>query len=230
MTVLQIVSSVAQTLSPLLYAAFIIVIYFQLRAARESVREVRQEFLAGGRPVVAVHDEFDHETRALSLAVENVGQGPAKDIDFHFSHPIESSDGVVVSGLPLFTIGLTSLSPGARITCYWDDLDDQMTFLRKNRLAGEDFRVTVSYIDLPGTRTTRPERSPGTEEEPSLPDKRGPPTADAGCATRRRCLGVGGLLVAPAPACCMRLALRLAHWRDRTRGHRRSSPWTWRAR
>lgn len=150
MTVLQIVSSVAQTLSPLLYAAFIIVIYFQLRAARESVREVRQEFLAGGRPVVAVHDEFDHETRALSLAVENVGQGPAKDIDFHFSHPIESSDGVVVSGLPLFTIGLTSLSPGARITCYWDDLDEQMTFLRKNGLDGEDFHVTVRYSDLPG--------------------------------------------------------------------------------
>jgi hypothetical protein len=45
---LETVASVAQTLSPLLYAAFIVVIWFQLRAARESVREVRQEFLAGG--------------------------------------------------------------------------------------------------------------------------------------------------------------------------------------
>ena len=62
MPALEIVASVAQTLSPLLYAAFIVVIWFQLRAARESVREVRQEFLAGGRPVVAVHDEFDHGT------------------------------------------------------------------------------------------------------------------------------------------------------------------------
>ncbi|GAA4924177.1 hypothetical protein EV188_105247 [Actinomycetospora succinea] len=150
MSALQVIASVAQTLSPLLYAAFIVVIWFQLRAARESVREVRQEFLAGGRPVVAVHDEFDHASRALSLAVENVGQGPAKNISFTFSRPIESSDGVEISGLPVFTIGLTSLSPGARITCFWDDLDDQMTFLRKNGLDGEDFQVTVCYTDLPG--------------------------------------------------------------------------------
>ncbi|MEJ2889154.1 hypothetical protein [Actinomycetospora aeridis] len=152
MPALQVITSVAQTLSPVLYAAFIVVIWFQLRAARESVREVRQEFLAGGRPVVAVHDEFDHATRALSLAVENVGQGPAKNISFVFSRPIESSDGVEISGLPVFTIGLTSLSPGARITCFWDDLDDQMAFLRTNGLDGEDFQVSVEYTDLPGAR------------------------------------------------------------------------------
>jgi hypothetical protein len=44
---LEIVASVAQTLSPLLYAAFIVVIWFQLRAARESVREVRQSSSPG---------------------------------------------------------------------------------------------------------------------------------------------------------------------------------------
>ncbi|PVZ09094.1 hypothetical protein [Actinomycetospora cinnamomea] len=152
MQVLQVVSTIAQTVSPLLYGAFIVVIWFQLRAARESVQEVRQEFLAGGRPVVAVHDEYDHATRALSLAVENVGQGPAKSISFAFSHPIESSDGVVVSGLPLFSIGLTSLSPSARITCWWDHLDDQMAFLRENGLDGEDFQVTVHYTDLTGAQ------------------------------------------------------------------------------
>jgi hypothetical protein len=90
---LTIVTSIAQVLSPLLYAVFIVVIYFQLREARSSVREVQQEFLAGGRPVVAVHDEYDHETGTLNLAVENVGQGPAKDISFSFSRPIQASDG-----------------------------------------------------------------------------------------------------------------------------------------
>jgi hypothetical protein len=150
MSVLNVVSSVAQTLSPLLYAAFIVVVYFQLRAAKSSVSEVQQEFLAAGRPVVAVHDEFDHETRGLNLAVENVGHGPAKDISFVFSHPLESSDGTRISDLPLFRIGLTSLAPGARITCYWDDLDDQLRHLRSNGLPGEDFTVTVRYTDLPG--------------------------------------------------------------------------------
>jgi hypothetical protein len=149
-SVLTLVVNVAQILSPLLYAVFIVVIWFQLRAAHASVREVREEFLAAGRPVVAVHDEYDHATDALSLAVENVGQGPAKDIQFEFSHEIESSDGIVISKLPLFTIGLTSLSPGARITCYWDDLPAQMSFLRSRGLAGDDFTVQVRYTDLPG--------------------------------------------------------------------------------
>lgn len=147
---LTTVSDAAQVLSPLLYAAFIVVIYFQLRAARDSVHEVRQEFLAAGRPVVAVHDEYDHDSNGLSLAVENVGQGPAKEIAFSFSHPIESSDGVVISELPLFTIGLTSLAPGARITCYWDDLDDQIELLRDRGLEGSDFSVSVRYLDLTG--------------------------------------------------------------------------------
>jgi hypothetical protein len=150
--ILTTVTDVAQVASPLLYAAFIVVIYFQLRAARESVREVRQEFLAAGRPVVAVHDEYDHATDELSIAVENVGQGPAKDISFSFSRPVESSDGAVISDLPLFTIGLTSLSPGARLTCYWDDLHDQLDLLERRGLAGTDFEVTVRYVDLPGAR------------------------------------------------------------------------------
>ncbi len=154
MNALTLITDIAQVLSPLLYAAFIVVIYFQLRAARESVREVRQEFLAAGRPVVAVHDEYDHDTNALSLAVENVGQGPAKHISFEFSHPIESSDGVMISELPLFTIGLTSLAPGARLTCYWDDLHDQLDLLKRHDLAGSDFEVTVRYLDLLSTHYT----------------------------------------------------------------------------
>ncbi|HEY2196042.1 MAG TPA: hypothetical protein VGH76_27615 [Actinomycetospora sp.] len=151
MSVLTWITDIAQVMSPVLYAAFIVVIYFQLRAARESVREVRQEFLAAGRPVVAVHDEYDHDSDGLSIAVENVGQGPAKHISFAFSRPIESSDGVVISDLPLFTIGLTSLAPGARLTCYWDDLHAQLDLLKRQDLAGSDFEVTVRYLDLPGT-------------------------------------------------------------------------------
>ncbi|HEY2221367.1 hypothetical protein, partial [Actinomycetospora sp.] len=74
-----------------------------------------------------------------------------KDISFSFSRPIQASDGVVISELPIFTVGLTSLAPGARLTCYWDDLHDQMQFLRRQGLEGEDFVVYVGYRDLPGT-------------------------------------------------------------------------------
>lgn len=149
-TAMNLAISIAQIASPVLYAAFIVVIYFQLKSGRESVQEVRQEFLAAGRPVVAVHDEYDTTSQVINLVVENVGQGPAKDVNFEFSRPIECSDGVVISALPLFTVGLTSLSPAARITCYWDDFGDLMASLREQGLEGNDFEVTVRYSDLTG--------------------------------------------------------------------------------
>lgn len=151
-TALNIAISVAQIASPVLYGVFIVVIYFQLRSARDSVREVREEFLAGGRPVVAVHDEYDASSQTISLVVENVGRGPAKNVTFDFSRPLESSDGVVISQLPLFTIGLTSLSPAAKITCHWDEFDDLITLLHEQDLEGDDFVVTVRYGDLTGAR------------------------------------------------------------------------------
>ncbi len=58
---------------------------------------------------------------------------------------------MVISQLPLFTIGLTSLAPGARLTCYWDDLHAQLDLLKRQDLEGSDFEVTVRYLDLPGT-------------------------------------------------------------------------------
>jgi hypothetical protein len=115
------------------------------------VQEVRSEFLAGGRPVVAVHDRYDPDSRTIELVVENVGGGPAKDIGFEFSRPIEASDGTVLSDLPVFTVGPTSLSPGASITCFWDDFDDLMEHLRRQGLEGVDFAVTVRYSDLTGS-------------------------------------------------------------------------------
>lgn len=147
---MTLATTIAQIASPILYAAFLVLIYFQLRSARESVQELRQEFLAGGRPVVAVHDEYDTTTRSLSVVVENVGQGPAKDVNFTFSRALESSDGLVISELPVFTVGLTSLSPSARISCFWDDFDDLMAHLRAHDLEGTDFEVTVRYSDLTG--------------------------------------------------------------------------------
>ena len=35
---------------------------------------------------------------------------------------MESSDGFVLSELAFFEEGITSLAPGGRIVCYWDEL------------------------------------------------------------------------------------------------------------
>jgi hypothetical protein len=198
-------TSIAQIASPILYAAFIVVIYFQLRSARESVQELRQEFLAGGRPVVAVHDEYDTTTRSLSVVVENVGQGPAKDVNFVFSRALESSDGLVISELPLFTIGLTSLSPAARISCYWDDFDDLMAHLRAQDLEGTDFEVTVRYSDLAGASYSnrwdiQPAIYQGLRAQPVSTDAQAGGTRDTEPSTAAGARGPVGALSGPQRA------------------------------
>lgn len=113
------VTAIAQIASPILQAVFIVVIglgyYYTIRATQTMVQEMRTEHTAGGgRPLITVSENYAN-LPDMSVIVQNVGQGPAKDITFGFSEPIESSDGQVLSDLPFFAEGLTSLAPGAKI-------------------------------------------------------------------------------------------------------------------
>ena len=83
-----------------------------------------------GRPMVRVHTGTER-LPDLQLVVENVGSGPAKDVSFEFSAPLEASDDSVLSELPLFERGLPSLPPGTRIDFPWDDLDHLLPHLRQ---------------------------------------------------------------------------------------------------
>ncbi len=85
----------------------------------------------------------------INLVIQNVGPGPAKDITFDFSAPVESSDGYVLSDLALFQEGITSLAPGARIVCYWDELENLHPMIEDGRLQ-RNVRVTVHYQDITG--------------------------------------------------------------------------------
>jgi hypothetical protein len=61
--------------------------------------------------------------------------------------PVESSDGFVLSDLPFFAEGLTSLAPGAKIGCYWHTLDNLLPLMKEGKMA-PDITVTVRYKDL----------------------------------------------------------------------------------
>jgi hypothetical protein len=78
-----------------------------------------------------------------------VGPGPAKDIKFHFSSPIESSDGFKLSELSLFREGIPSLAPGAKIVCYWDELGNLRPLIEEGWLQRSTV-VTVEYQDITG--------------------------------------------------------------------------------
>jgi hypothetical protein len=143
--------TISQIANPILQTVFIAVIglgyYYTIRATWATVAEMRAEHAAGGgRPLITVSEDYANLPN-ISLIVQNVGQGPAKDISFEFSEAVESSDGFVLSELPFFSEGLNSLAPGAKIGCYWDTLDNLLPLIKEGKLAS-DITVTVRYKDL----------------------------------------------------------------------------------
>ncbi len=145
-------TSIAQIASPILQAVFIAVIglgyYYQWRVSRKTLDEMREERVSGGRPQVIVDDEYG-SLPEVNIAVRNVSSGPAKDVTFEFSAPVESSGGFVVSNLPYFRDGLDFLAPDGEVTCYWDRLEDLLPFLEEKGLEG-GISVTTRYRDLAG--------------------------------------------------------------------------------
>ncbi len=144
-------TTVAQIANPILQTIFIVVIgigyYFSIRATRKMVQEMVELHTAGGgRPLITVSEDYANLPN-ISLIVQNVGQGPAKDITFEFTAPVESSDGFVLTDLPFFQEGLTSLAPGAKIGCYWDTLDNLLPVIKEGRISS-DITVSVRYRDL----------------------------------------------------------------------------------
>jgi len=144
--------SIAQILNPFLQTVFIVVIglgyYYTTKAIRSQVDEMARQATTGGRPLIIVSEDYEN-LPTINLIIQNVGPGPAKNIDFHFSSPIESSDGFVLSELTLFQEGITSLAPGARIVCYWDELGNLQPLIREGELQ-RNATVTVEYQDIAG--------------------------------------------------------------------------------
>ena len=144
--------SIAQILNPFLQTVFIVVIglgyYYTTKAIRSQVDEMARQATTGGRPLIIVSEDYEN-LPTINLIIQNVGPGPAKNINFHFSSPIESSDGFVLSELTLFQEGITSLAPGARIVCYWDELGNLQPLIREGRLE-RNATVTVEYQDIAG--------------------------------------------------------------------------------
>jgi len=145
MTIAQIANSFIQTV-------FIVIIglgyYFTIRTLRGQVQEAFLARATGGRPLIIVSEDYEN-LPTTNLVVHNVGHGPAKDIKFHFSSPIESSDGFKLSELTIFREGIPSLAPGARIVCYWDELSNLRPLIEEGQLE-RDTVVTVEYQDITG--------------------------------------------------------------------------------
>jgi len=144
-TLAQVVTSVTNLLFVIVLAAGY---YFTWRVGQTTLQEMRSQRTAMGRPLVIVQEDYE-SLPELDVAIRNVSEGAARDIEFEFSAPIESSNGFVVSDLPYFKYGLDFLPPQGEITCYWDELDSLLPFLDSKGLQN-GIHVTVRYRDLSG--------------------------------------------------------------------------------
>src|SRR5918997_4594505 len=144
--------TLAQVANPFIQTVFIVIIglgyYFTIKTLRGQVQEAHQARTTGGRPLIIVSEDYEN-LPTINLIVQNVGYGPAKNITFQFSSPVESSDGYVLSDLTFFEEGITSLAPGGRIVCYWDELGNLQSMSQEGRLE-RGITVTVNYQDITG--------------------------------------------------------------------------------
>jgi hypothetical protein len=122
--------------------------YLMIQANQQTIKELREQRLSGGRPQIIVEARYSRFPK-VDLTVRNITGGVAKDITFDFSAPIEDSRGFVLSELPYFREGIDFLGPGEEIACNWDDLEPLIASLRKKGL-NKGVTVTVSYEDLAG--------------------------------------------------------------------------------
>jgi hypothetical protein len=144
-TLAQVVTSVTNLMFVVVLAAGY---YFTWRVSQTTLQEMRSQRTAMGRPLVIVQEDYE-SLPELDVAIRNVSEGAARDIEFEFSAPIESSNGFVVSDLPYFKYGLDFLPPNGEITCYWDELDSLLPYLESRNLQN-GIHVTVRYRDLSG--------------------------------------------------------------------------------
>jgi len=144
-TLAQVVTSVTNLLFVIVLAAGY---YYTWRVSQNTLAEMRAQRTAMGRPLVIVQEDYE-SLPELDVAIRNVSEGAARDIEFEFSTPIESSNGFVISDLPYFKYVLDFLPPNGEITSYWDELDSLLPFLESKGLQN-GIHVTARYKDLSG--------------------------------------------------------------------------------
>jgi hypothetical protein len=143
------IAQIVTAITTVFYAGvFAVGYYLLIKGNRQTLREMREQRISGGRPQVVIQARYDR-LPMVDLVVRNFGAGVAKDITFAFSDPIEDSTGFVLSELPYLQEGMSFLGPGEEMACAWDNLDNLASFLREKGHNG-GISVKVRYEDLAG--------------------------------------------------------------------------------
>jgi len=125
------IAQIVTAITTVFYAAvFAIGYYLMIKGNRQTLREMRQERLSGGRPQVVIEASLLN-LPMVELVVRNESGGAAKDISFDLSVPIEDSSGFVLSDLRYLREEIPFLGPGEKIHCIWDHIDRLVAYLQE---------------------------------------------------------------------------------------------------
>lgn len=146
---IAIVAQVGSAVSNvLLILVFGIGYYKQHQVSQRTLQEIQEERITEGRPQILVYADYSRLPE-VDLVVMNTGGGPAKNIAFEFSEPLQSPDGFVISDMRYLKEGMESLAPKSGIACQWGDIDGVISSMKEQGLT-QGITVSVSYEDLVG--------------------------------------------------------------------------------
>lgn len=146
-TAAQIASSVSNVLLIIVFGYG----YFkQYQVSQRTLQEMQESRVTEGRPQVLVYADYSRFPE-VDLVVSNAGSGPAKNLEFTFSHPITAPDGFVISDMRYLQEGMEALAPGSDIASNWGNLDDIIDVMKREGLT-EGIAVSITYTDLTGKR------------------------------------------------------------------------------
>jgi len=124
---------------------FYAILTHRLVTETRRMREVQTE------PAISIRlDPSEHDINFINLVVENLGQGPARDIRFVARPDFNRSRGSTLSQSGMFRHGLKYMAPGQRITIFLTSVLDSVHGTGDN-LGRLNFQVEVAYR-TPGDR------------------------------------------------------------------------------
>jgi hypothetical protein len=147
------IAQIVTAITTVFYSAvFAIGYYLMIKGNRQTLKEMREEHLSGGRPQVVIEASLLN-LPIVELVVRNESGGAAKDITFDLPSPIEDSSGFVLSDLRYLREWIPFLGSGEKISCIWDHIDCLIPYLQEKGLR-DGIAAKVSYKDLAGEAYT----------------------------------------------------------------------------
>lgn len=144
-TAAQLGSAVSSLLLILVFGYGYLKLY---QISQRTLREMQEDRIAQGRPQVLAYADYSRLPE-VDLVIANTGSGPAKNIEFTFSHPVVAPDGFVLSDLPYLRRGMESLAPGSDLASNWGSLNEIIDTMKQQGLT-EGITASMAYKDLLG--------------------------------------------------------------------------------